>query len=448
MKILLINTYDQAGGAEKVASDLLQSYKAAGHDVRLLVRYKRTDLEDIIEIDPYKYTSGWASVCAAIEPRIRRLPRFRGQYRLVDGLRLLAYPQRWLDRWRGIEDFNYPQSSHLLNKLAWCPDIVHAHNLHGNYFDLHALADMSRQVPVVWTLHDTWALTGHCGYFINCERWRSGCGNCPDLERPPAIIHDGTMENWQRKYQIYANSQLAVATPSRWLMNYVEQSTLNPWQRRVIHNGVNTSVYHSGDRRQARIALGLPPDGFICMYVAFSGNTANPYKDFTTAERAVRLVTEHLPSTDVAFVCLGESRHYESESDTRFHYVGYIADPYTIVQYYQAADILLHAANAENFPCVVLEALACGTPVIATAVGGIPEQIVDGETGFLVPRGDSKAMAQRIIQFINQPDLAQHMGVSAIAYVQQAFALDQQATRYLEWFEELQVAYQQKSVCN
>jgi glycosyltransferase involved in cell wall biosynthesis len=108
-----------------------------------------------------------------------------------------------------------------------------------------------------------------------------------------------------------------------------------------------------------------------------------------------------------------------------------------VALYYQAADALLHAAKADNFPCVVLEALACGTPVITTAIGGIPEQIVDEVTGFLVPRGDSQMMAKKIQHLMNSPVLCRAMSEAAAKRARDKFDLNHQVQRYLGFYEEL-----------
>lgn len=439
MKILLLNTYDRGGGAEKVALDLARAYTAAGHEARLLVRNKRGDAAEVFEADPFAYGPPWAPALAALEPRVRGLG-LRGSHRAADWLRLAAVPARLLDQARGVEDFNYPYARHLVNG-GWRPDLIHAHNLHGDYFDLRALAPLSQQIPVVWTLHDAWAFTGHCAYPTDCPRWRSGCGNCPDLRRPPALRRDNTAANWQRKREIYASSRLAVATPSRWLMDQVEQSMLRPYHSQVIANGVDLQIYKPADKRAARAALGLPQDAFICMFIAFGATTTNPYKDVTTIGRAVRLAAERAPSAELHFVCVGRSEG--AVDNPRFHYPGYIADPAEVARYYQAADVLLHAANAENFPCVIMEAMACGTPVIATAVGGIGEQIEDGVSGFLVARGDSTAMADRVGELLADPARARRMGAAAAAFAGR-HGLEQQAGRYLAWFDQLREEYHQE----
>src|SRR5689334_640188 len=110
MNILQLSTYDRAGGAEKVAFDLHHAYRKLGHDARLLVRYKKTDASYVTEADPYAFTSPWASLTEMLDQRIADQKKFRGQYRLRDWLQRTAWPQRWLDMWQGIENFNYPYS--------------------------------------------------------------------------------------------------------------------------------------------------------------------------------------------------------------------------------------------------------------------------------------------------------------------------------------------------
>ena len=439
MRILSIATYDKAGGAEKVAFDLHKAYQRHGHDAMLLVLYKRTDDASILESDPFMSTTPLAPLFKCLDHSIASLPRFRGQYRIRDWLRCMSWPQRFLDRLLGIEDFNYPYSHLLLNDPGWRPDVIHAHNLHGDFFDLNAITILSQRIPVVWTLHDTWAFTGHCGYFIDCKLWQTGCGCCPDLSRPPSIRRDSTAENLRRKHGIYESSRLAVATPSFWLMSCVEESILQPWRKKVIANGVDLSVFRPGNKQQARTALKLPHEAFICLFVAHSVGDKNPYKDFQTLDRAFKQVTSKADQLDPVLICIGAV--HNNVSGSRYRLTGFLGDPVEISQYYMAADVLVHAANAENFPCTILEAMACGTPTIATAVGGIVEQIDHAETGFLVKRGDYQTMAQYILRLMNEPELCNRLGQAASTKARHSFGLEQQGGQYLKWFDALQAEY-------
>src|SRR5207249_2562667 len=130
----------------------------------------------------------------------------------------LADPAARIDYHLGREDFRFPGTRELLSLTPEPPDVFHAHNLHGGYFDLRLLPALSRRSPFVLTLHDAWLLSGHCAHSLDCERWLGGCGACPDLSLYPAVKRDATAQNWQQKRRIYADARLHVATPSRWLM--------------------------------------------------------------------------------------------------------------------------------------------------------------------------------------------------------------------------------------
>lgn len=434
MNILSLSTYDAGGGAEKVALELHRSYREAGHAVRMLVRHKRTNDPDVIEIDAYSHTTPWAPALALLERQLQGRPTFRGKYRLLDWARRLAFPGRIISHLSGKEDFHYPYSWHLLEH-EWKPDIIHAHNLHGDYFDLRSLGSLSQQRPIVWTLHDTWAFTGHCAHFMECAKWTTGCGTCPDLKRPPAIHLDQTKRNYQFKRVVYDQSRLAIATPSRWLMSHVEKSILGPQTLRVIPNGVDLTVFKPGNRRSSRALLGLPQESFICLYVSSYGSQPSSYKDYSTIAKAVSILTHSSVSPDIFFICIGGGS--QTSPLPRTLMTGYITDPTRIALYYQASDVLLHASNAENFPCVTLEAMACGVVVIAADVGGVGEQIRDGVDGFLIAKHDHRAMAQRVLELHAQPARHAQMSAAAAKKVQENYGLENQAQSYLQWFGEL-----------
>ena len=152
---------------------------------------------------------------------------------------------------------------------------------------------------------------------------------------------------------------------------------------------------------------------------------------------AVAQVAECGGGQSVLFIALGEDAPAERIGQTEVHYVPYEEDPKAVARYYQAADVYIHAARADTFPNTVLEALACGTPVVATAVGGIPEQIEDGMTGFLVSPGDSEMMADRIKQLLDHDGLRQQMRQQAAETAQRRFDLERQIHDYLGWYEEI-----------
>ncbi len=111
----------------------------------------------------------------------------------------------------------------------------------------------------------------------------------------------------------------------------------------------------------------------------------------------------------------------------------------SVARYYQAADVYVHAAKADTFPSSVIEAAACGVPVVATAVGGIPEQVIDGRTGFLVPAGDAEAMAERVVRLLDREGIRRLMSAEAQQAAKPRFDIRDQVRAYQDWYDSIVV---------
>jgi glycosyltransferase involved in cell wall biosynthesis len=434
LRILQISRHEMLGGAASTAWNLHSAYRRRELRSWMVVGRRETNDSTIFEIPNGPAHALWTRNLTRIRLKLHmiRFPHL-GQI-----LNCITKPMRLRDLYKGIEDFDHPGSWRVLELTPEKPDIVHCHNLHAGYFDLRVLPWLCRRVPVMLTLHDAWLLSGHCAHSFDCERWKTGCGQCPDLTIYPAIKRDATANNWRRKRDIYARSRLYVATPSQWLMHKVQQSILASAivEARVIPNGVNLSVFHPADRQAARAALNLPQDAWILLFVA-NGIIHNIWKDYQTMRAAVALVAGHIHGQDLLFIALGEKAPQEQIGRAKVHFVPYQKEPETVAQYYQAADVYMHAARVDTFSTTVLEALACGTPVVATSVGGVPEQVEDSVTGFLTPPRDVEAMASRIEQLLTDNKLRWKIGVTAAEVAGDRFNLDRQVDEHLEWFGDI-----------
>jgi len=437
MNILQVSTADIGGGAEKVAWNLYRAYQKRGHTSWLAVGFHRSNDLSVFPLpDLPPSSSPWARLPWGLYRRFDPYKKeSRGRHYLRAGLLALSGFQAEIERRQGREDFNFPGSWKLLQLPPQPPDIIHTHNLHGGYFDIRYLPNLSRQLPIVWTLHDEWAFTGHCAYCLGCPRWKTGCGHCPDLRIYPSLLRDATDWNWQRKRAVYQKSKLHVATPSHWLMDEVQLSMIEPVESRVIPYGVDLTKFHPVDSSQARSELGLPLDQNILLFTA-SQTIHNMFKDYTTIEQALHHLSRE-KNFSAIFLSLGGGSGEEHIGSVTIRHIPFIRDQNQVARYYQSADIFLHAARTDNFPNTVLEALACGTPVIATAVGGIPEQVRDGETGYLTPPADPQAMAGRIAELIFNPTRRKEMGLRAAEDAWRRFDLNRQVNDYLAWYQEI-----------
>jgi glycosyltransferase involved in cell wall biosynthesis len=434
MRILQINTSDQGGGAAGSVWNLHHAYRARGHEAWLAVGEKHSDAPFVVEIPGDEHRTAWARWLYRL-PRQMQSLRVRGGGRISRAVMALAEPGRFWRYIKGTEDFDHPGSRKILELTPEKPQIVHCHNLHGGFFDLRLLPWLSTRMPVLINLRDAWLFTGHCAYFIDCHRWRIGCGQCPRLNVYPALRADGTALNWRRKRDIYRRSHFYVTAPSRWLINQAKDSMLGGIEYRVIPNGIDLSIFSPGDRARARAELGLPVEARIILTAAYRARR-NPYKDYKTIEKAVSLLGRERPAGRFLFICLGSRGKPRKLGAVEVRFTDFIQEPSTVARYYRAADVFIHAAKAEAFGKTVVEALACGTPVVATAVGGIPELFEDGSPGFLTPAGDAEMMAGRIVQILKNDDLRQSMSRRAVLSARR-FDLNCQADSFLAWYREI-----------
>jgi glycosyltransferase involved in cell wall biosynthesis len=430
LKIIQISTNDQGGGAEGSAWNLFREYQKRGHKSWLLVGSKRTTHPDIYEIprlarpDPFnELTDVNLNKNDLVLGVILRASLFLARKRR-DAHLLIAKHMGW-------ENFNFPGSHNILKLVPDKPDVIHAHNLHGGYFDLRLLAKLSHQFPLILNLRDMWLLTGHCSYSLGCNRWKYGCGKCPDLSIYPAIRRDATKFNWQRKSNIYEKSHLYIATPSEWLMDQVQDSMLNGVEYRVIPNSVDQNTFRPGDKFKARKLLGLPSNEKIILFTAHSR-----FKDQNTVEEALTLLRK-TKGSKMLFICLGTQAEEKYLGNGRMIFPGFVRDRSRLTLYYQASDIFIHAAKNEVFGKTIIEAMSCGTPVVATAVGGIPEIIEDGKTGLLVPSENAQAIAADICRVLTNPDLRSRLSRAGIKEVKDRFSLRKQVDDFLAWYEEV-----------
>lgn len=265
------------------------------------------------------------------------------------------------------------------------PDIIHLHNIHGYYINIEYLFEYLKDVgiPVVWTLHDCWPITGHCANFeyINCTKWKTGCFACPNIKGyPKSIIVDKSRSNFERKRELFTSVEnLRIVTPSEWLKDIIKESFLKECPTNVINNGVDLSVFKQYRNKTVLKKYKIDEGKKIILGVANVWNQRKGLNDF--------LQLSSMLTDDCLIVLVGLSEMQIHDIPSNIIGLRRTENVKELAQLYSSADVFVNPTYADNFPTTNIEALACGTPVVTYRTGGSPEA-VDQNTGYVVEKSN------------------------------------------------------------
>ncbi len=316
------------------------------------------------------------------------------------------------------------------------PDIIHLHWISNNFISpltLERVAALNR--PVVWTLHDTWPLTGGCHYFGSCRQWLEKCAHCPVLQRH--FPYNLARLLWESKSGAYARLKPVIVALNSHFCNISKQSALlRPYRVEMLPNPIDAAVFRPVPTRLARQLLGLVPETRYILFGACSA-TIDHNKGYDLLAAALNA----LPAASREKTCclIFGASHGESSPPlplpTRF--LGVLHDEISLALAYSAADVFVCPSREENLPNTIMEALACGTPVAAFAVGGIPDMIDHRVNGMLAAPHDPHELAEGIAYILARDDRRRHMGKAAREKVLQQYDMPVVARKYVSLYEDL-----------
>lgn len=404
MRVLHLSTYDTFGGAARAAYRLHQGLRQAGIDSQQLVLQKHSQDPMVVE-----------------------------------------YPEpRWLRRLRSIADQwplrFYPEHARAFS-VHWTPNGVTRH-IHKHDFDLLHLHWVSRFLtpealphlttkPLVWTLHDMWAITGGCHCSQGCDSFTAQCGCCPQLKSTQK--QDVSHWLWRRKKRAWRNFQPVIVTPSAWLADAVKRSSLlGHCPVKVIPNGLDTDRYYPIPPPIARQVLRLPPDAPIVLTGGL-GLLKEPHKGWDVLCAAAQVLRSQV---DALWLVFGQQEAPGLEG-LPVRCLGKLTDEVALVLAYSAADVLVVPSRQEAFGQVATEAMACGTPVVGFAGTGVQDIVDHRVNGYLAQPFDPRDLAQGMAWVV-------HQGVAlreaARQKVERCFSLPVVVQQYVDLYRSLSSA--------
>ncbi len=379
LRILSVNVSDFDGGASKAAYRINTALADHGVEVQMLVKNKRSIESKVIPLDDFEPENDLFPAWRFLQNKIKNK---------VQQFRWNQYPDRedvFLSDLRSVPFHG------ALQKLEY--DILHLHWINLRFLDLKELLKV--KTPIVWTLHDCWPFTGICHHPYDCETYKESCGDCPFLHS--GKIKDLSHSTWKAKSKIYPLLNLHIVTPSRWLAQKTKGSALlGNFPVTVIPNGIDIQLFSPGNQSDAKSFWHLKPQKRYILAGTLS-TAKEKRKGFEHLFQALSLLEHKIDTSEIELLIFGDEKPHEfSELNIRSHYFGFIRDDQGLVMAYRAAHVMVVPSLIENLSNIIMESLACGTPVVAFDTGGNNDMIEHKQNGYLCKAYDPEDLATGI----------------------------------------------------
>lgn len=363
MKVLQINSVCGVGSTGRIATDLYKVMKENGIESK--IAFGIGTAENIPQEDAFKFGNKFDYY---VHNAVSRITGKAGFYSKINTIKLLEFIKQYR------------------------PDLIHIHNIHGYYINVKMLFEFLKKYdkPVIWTLHDCWAFTGHCAHFdlIGCTKWKTQCYNCPIHREYPKSFTDNSRHIYKLKKQLFTGVEnLTIVTPSQWLADLVKQSFLKDHTIRIINNGINLDVFKPIEN-DIKIKYKCE-DKYLILGVAFGWGKKKGLDVFIE-------LSKRLDENKYKIMLVGTDEHIEKDLPDNIISIHRTKNQNELAKIYSAADLFDNPTREDTYPTVNMESLACGTPVLTFNTGGSPE-IIDKTCGMVVEKDDIDSMYNEII---------------------------------------------------
>ncbi len=392
MRIVHIATIDR-GGAYNAARRLNEMFRCHGVESKILVRTKTGDDTDVIPV----FDSKLQEIISKGKNVINILYKRGEVKRDVLGSDISA------------------------NRYVEEADVIFIHWIStflspGEIYKLSKLPDKK----VIFVMHDMWLFTGGCHVDKRCGGYEYRCMECP-LLHPNGRLNQGysgraAHRSFMKKAGYIQNADMTVTGPSRWIVKEANKSAVLKGKKAVyMPNVLDTDIFRPAESRAGlREKYGIDPDKKVILFAAADTGTGNEYKGF-------RYLKEALDKIDRDNILLAVMGNTDGRDEIYSRYdskmFGYVKDEDKLAEIYSLADVYVNPSMQESFGYTVCESMACGTPAVAFAVGGMLDQIVHKDNGYLAGYQSSKDLAEGIEYVLqNRNEMSQRARRSAERY--------------------------------
>lgn len=399
MRIMLVDVNYGSSSTGKIVADLFGHLTRLGHEV--LVCYGRGPQSE--EMAVHKFSG---SIEFLIHALLSRLIGLNGMFSPIATYRLKRKVRRFK------------------------PDVVHLHDLHGFFLNYFSFLDFlkEKKIPVVWTFHSEFMITGNCGATNGCEKWKVSCDSCPQKSTfPETWIFDFSRYLFFRKKRLFQNQpNISITTPSTWLAHNVAASPMLGSKSiiKTVPNGVDCEIFRVGASQEFP-SVRSSTEEFIV--IAVGANLMSSAKGGSfVIELAARL-------PDMTFLLVGATQGAKKlpSNVTSF---GVVSDKAYLANLYEQSDLTLVVSKSESFSMVCAESLACGTPIAGFKSGG-PEEVAPPGYGFFVEYGDNDALEHGLKRIHSGEEQLQSSSACA-SWAKQQYGLEIMTERFLHCYEE------------
>lgn len=415
MRVLIVNTSENAGGAAVAAGRLVDALNNNGVKAKMLVRDKQTDDITVAQLPRTAFAKWhfmWERWCVFWHLHFSRKHLFELDIANA-GTDITRLPE-------------YKEA-----------DIIHLHWVNQGMLSLSCIRKILKdKKPVVWTMHDMWPATSICHLTLGCNKFSSGCQHCKYLPGKGSK-NDISARVWRRKMRTYREGSMLMVACSKWLCSQAKKSGLLAGQRVVsIPNPIDTRIFRPIDKEEARQRAMLPAKGRIILFIA--QRATNPNKGMTYLIEACKKMAADHPETldDTAVAILGG--HAEDFADSLpfpVYPLGYVSDERKIVDVYNSADLFVLPSLSENLPNTIMEAMACGVPCVGFRVGGIPEMIDHQRNGYVAEYKSVDDLSRGLYWVMQEAD-RRSLGEEAVKKVAASYSQYSVAMKYIEAYNQ------------